>query len=306
MGWFKRKEEKPLYVDLVEDRIVFSFAGGVKGKIGETLDKPHFSDLIYPPEVEEAMELILEHLKLKDFNLLFGGVRGCGKTFSARMLACETGRPFVYMSGNMSKQKITEILLNAKPKSIILIDEIHGLRDSVAEIIYPAIQDNEIYIDGQRKELDVMFIGTTTEVQKLPAPLYDRFFLIEFEELSNSQLREIIIKKGCDLPSAKALLKFTNNFRVLDTLIKMIKLYGDVNLENTKKVFRIKKIDIVLGLSEIQKGYLKLLESGKMSLRSLSLQLNRSEDYIKSIETDLIKKNLVSVSSRGRELNDTK
>lgn len=273
-------------------------------KIGEVLASPRFEDVVYPFEVGEIMRLILGRLDVEDHNLLFGGVRGCGKTFSARMIACETKRPFVYMSGNMGKNKIIDILLNLKPRSIVLIDEIHGLRDSVAEIIYPAIQDSEIYVDGKRIELDCMFIGTTTEVQKLPPPLLDRFFLIEFDELEEQQLRDIIIKKGCDDASADALLKFTNNFRVLDGLVKMIKMYGSVNLDNTRKIFLIKKIDMDTGLSHVQTGYLKILRKGRLSLRSLSLQLNRSEDYIKSIETDLIRKGMVSVCSRGRELSE--
>ncbi len=272
-------------------------------EVGEIINFPKFNDLIYPSEIKEAMRLILNQLKGENFNLLFGGVRGTGKTFSAQMLASETQRPIVYMSGNMSKQKIIEILSNLKPQSIVLLDEIHGLRESVAEIIYPAIQDNELHLNGKRKKIDCCFIACTTEVSKIPAPLYDRFFLIEFEELESDQLKDILLKKGCDLPTACALLKFTNNIRVLNTLIKMIKLlYGDLNLVNTKKIFRIKRIDIDKGLSEIQEKYLKVLEDGKMSLRSLSLILNRSDDYVKTIESDLIKKRLVSVSSKGREL----
>ncbi len=86
-------------------------------------------------------------------------------------------------------------------------------------------------------------------------------------------------------------------------LIRMIGLYGDLNLQNTKKIFKIKRIDIDRGLSEIQKKYLSVLEDGKiLSLRSLALQLNRSDDYIKTIESDLLRKKLVVVSSRGRSL----
>ena len=72
--WFKKKEERPIFVSMVDKQLVFSFDGfeGTETeKIGETLNSPHFEDVIYPPEVEEAMKLILEHLKLKDFNLLF-------------------------------------------------------------------------------------------------------------------------------------------------------------------------------------------------------------------------------------------
>jgi len=276
-----------------------------KEKVGEILNSPYFEDLIFEDNFKETIKLILEKIKKERLNLLFYGTQGTGKTITAKMLACETRRPFIYINGNMTKTKITNLILNAKNNALVLIDEIHSLPEKVAEIIYPSIQDNEIYIDGERKELNLMFVGTTTEPELLPKPLIERFIQIEFSELSDDKMKEVLIKRGCSEEITNYLLNYTTNFRVLNNLLNMIKLYGRINKENLIKVFRLKKINLYSGLSDLQEKYLDILKNlKKASLRTLGLYLKKSENYIKyELEPDLIRKNYILITSRGRELN---
>jgi len=273
--------------------------------IGEIPLNPQFSDMVYEDNVSEAIKLILERIKGEDINLLFSGSAGTGKTSTAQMLSVETKRYFVYMTGSMAKKKIIDLLLSARENSIILIDEIHNLPEKIAEIIYPAIQDNEIYVEGEKRDLKLMFIGTTTEPERLPKPLISRFKIIEFEELSEEKLRLVLQKKGCSIEIADYLLNHTTNFRTINNLIDMIKLYGEINVENMSKAFRLKGINVQNGLSKVQDKYLEILKQyKKLGLRSLSLHLKRSEDYIKlEVEPDLIRKGFLNITSRGRELN---
>jgi Holliday junction resolvasome RuvABC ATP-dependent DNA helicase subunit len=273
--------------------------------IGEIAHGPYLKDMVYENNVKEAIELILTQIRRGlRLNLLIYGTQGTGKTSTGQMLSVETKRPFIYLTGSMETKKIKHTLLNAKPQSIVLIDEIHNLTEKVANIIYPAIQDNEIYHEGNRVKLnDLMFIGTTTEPEALPRPLLDRFKLIEFEDLSLEKLQELLNHKGCDDKVINHLLNHTSNIRIINNLLDMVKIYGEINEDNLIKVFRLKKINVTSGLSDVQERYLEVLrELEKASLRTLSLQLGRSEDYIKSIETDLIKKKLINVTSKGREL----
>ena len=272
---------------------------------GEILESPKFNDLIFEDELKSILKLILEKVKKENIDLLFSGSAGTGKTTTAKMIACETKKPFYYLTGSNSRRKIVDLLLNCEDNSIILIDEIHNLSEKVAEIIYPAIQDKEIYISGKRKKLNLMFIGTTTEPEKLPKPLRDRFKQIEFTELSEEKLKDLLIKKGCNNEVADYLINFSTNIRILNNLLDLIKLYGEINLTNLRKVFQIKKINLFSGLSELQEKYLNILkENKKMSLRSLSIYLRKSEDYIRNeIEPDLIRKGYINITSRGRELN---
>jgi Holliday junction resolvasome RuvABC ATP-dependent DNA helicase subunit len=196
-------------------------------------------------------------------------------------------------------------LLSAKKGSLVLIDEIHNIPEKVAEIIYPAIQDGEIYLEGKRKDVGhLMFVGTTTEPQDLPKPLRERFKQIELNEPDASMLKEILMKKGCTPQVAVNLLNFTHNLRILGSLLEMMGLFGEYDEKSLSQVFKLRKINISTGLSHLQENYMDILKKvGKMGLRTLALQLRKSEDYVKyEIEPDLIRKGLINITSRGREL----
>ena len=274
--------------------------------IGEIIFKPKFDDVVYSEKQKVFMQLILERLKQGERrNLLFSGMAGTGKTFSSKMIACETGKPFIYLNGAMSKRKIINLMRSAKDNAIILIDEIHNLPEKVAEIIYSAVEDNEIYDDGVRHLLKNMtFIGTTTEPERLPKPLQDRFMKIEFEEPDEETMQKILNKMGLDDKCVGLMINYTLNIRILKKLIEYMKLYGDLTEENLVKVFRLMKINIYNGLSDEQEKYVDYLKKiKKASLRNLSLVLRRSENYIKlEIEPDLIRKSMLIITSRGREL----
>ena len=274
---------------------------------GVMLDNPTFSDLVYSPEQKEFMLLALKQLNKGSINLLFSGFAGCGKTYSAKMLACESKKPFIAITGSMGKGKIIEMLRGAKQNSIILIDEIHNLSERVSEIIYPAIEYSELYIDGEVIELNnLSFIGTTTEPEKLPKPLLDRFFRIEFKEPERNILIQILDKQKINSDVVNILLNYTLNIRVINKLLKTAKLYGSVTKENILKVFDVMKINTKTGLSIEQEQYLAYLKSnGKSSLRNISLFMRRSESYIKEdIEAELIRKDMIYTTSRGREVKE--
>jgi len=277
-------------------------------KIGEILQYPKISDMIYKENIKEIMNLIIKKARKKRINLLLYGQQGTGKTTSAKMIACETNRPFIYINGNMTKKRIIDILLKAKENSIILVDEIHNISESIGEVIYPAIQDNEVYLDGKKIELELMFIATTTEPQELAKPLRDRFKEIELEELEKEQLKQVLKNKGCNDKVSDYLLNFTTNIRIINNLLEMINLYGDYTEENLIKVFRLKRINLYSGLSDIQEEYLKVVKRlKKVGCRIISLFLRKSEDYIKyEIEPDLIKKGYIIITSRGREISPDK
>jgi len=278
-------------------------------EVGEILNTPKFEDVVFNEKQANFMRLVLEKLKTERKNLLFSGQAGTGKTHSSKMIACETGKPFIYLNGAMSKRKIINLMLAAKKNAIILIDEIHNLPERVAEVIYSAIQDNEIYDEGERYQIkNISFIVTTTEPEKLPKPLLDRFMRIEFEEPNEETAKQILKKMGLDDKSISYMINYTLNIRVLKKIVEYMELYGDKNEENLMKVFRLMKINIYSGLSDEQEKYIDYLKSiGKASLRNLSLVLRRSENYIKlDIEPDLIRKGMILITSRGRELADFK
>jgi Holliday junction resolvasome RuvABC ATP-dependent DNA helicase subunit len=291
---------------IFQKRVVKTKPDEVIEPVGEIINFPKFEDMVYEENVKDAINLILTRIKSGKINILLYGSAGTGKTATAQMFAVETTRPFIYLTGTQGTKKILKMLINAKENAIALIDEIHNLPEKVAEIIYPAIQDGEIYSEGKKIKLkNIMFVGTTTEPEKLPKPLLDRFQMIEFEELSPEKMKEVLIKKGCDKYVVDYLLNFTSNFRIINNLLEMIKMYGEINEMNLRKVFRLKKINLYSGLSDYQEKYLDILKKSDkpVGLRTIGLQLMKGEDYIKyEIEPDLVRKKMIVVTSRGREL----
>ena len=294
--------------DVFQKRVVEIVSKPEKlSKVGEILSGPCFEDVVYSDKQKEFMKLALEKLrKGEKLNLLFSGYAGTGKTFSAKMCAFETQRPFVYLTGSLGKQKIIEMMTNLKDNCIILIDEIHNLGEKVSEIIYPAIEYGEIYLEGKRVILNnIIFIGTTTEPEKLPRPLQDRFMRIEFDEPDDILIKEILLKMSIPQELINYLVNFTTNIRILKKIISYIGMYGEIKMDNLVKVFRMMKINLYNGLSDEQEKYIEYLKKVKRtSVRNLSLVLRRSENYIKlDIESDLIRKGIIIITSKGREIN---
>lgn len=281
----------------------------IREKVGEYLISPKKEDVVLNPLMKETIDLVLNRARLKPINLLLFGGAGTGKTTIGKMFAVELSRPFVYLNGEMNVEKVREIMLNLKDNSLVLLDEIHNLREKVAEILYPAVQDGEIGDNGKIIYLNnVMFVGTTTEPERLPKPLLDRFKQIELSELGKEELKKVLIKKGCEEKSADILLNYSTNMRILNNLLDMCNLYGSPIEPNIVKVFRLKNINIYSGLSKLQEDYLSILKKSDkpIGLRLLCLKLGKSEDYLKlEVEGELIKKGMILVTSRGRQLSET-
>lgn len=294
---------------LVQTKDVYHFKESSESKeIGEMLASPRFSDMIYEDDIKEIIRLVINRARENPMNILLTGSAGTGKSSTAKLFAVELGRPFVYLNGQMGAKKIIEILTNVKENALVLFDEIHSWSVKSSEIIYPVIQDNELVTDGKIIDMkNLMFIACTTEPQEIPRPLRERFKQIELEELHGDKLSMLLEKKGCDFLTAEGILDYTSNIRIINNLLDMMDLYGCYSYNNLIKVFNLKKINIKTGLSALQEKYLEVLGKSEkpIGLRSLGLILKKSEDYIKNeIESDLIRKDLVSISGRGRTIPD--
>lgn len=276
---------------------------------GEEIKGLSFDSLIFPEDKKQFLKLIMQQMRIKPLDLLMFGHPGTGKTYTSKVLACELNKPFIYLNGQMNQKRIVEIILNAKDNALILIDEAHNLPDKVQETIYPAVEYREISDNGELKKVKetVSFILTTTELDEIPKPLQNRLLNIQFDEpdkelcikiLTNMQLSDDVIIN---------LIKYTQNIRKLKHLVKYMDLYGVRSFETLRNVFKMSGIDINSGLSFEQIKYLEYLKShDKASLRALSLYLRRSENYIKTeVEEDLVRKDLIIVSSRGRQVQSS-
>ena len=131
--------------------------------------------------------------------LLASGKAGVGKTAMARLIAQELGSWMIEMVPPFNIWTLSEAVQQLLDGDMLFIDEIHILANNGkrgAEILLKVLEDKTLYLpDGQVIELnDVTIIGATTDKDKLPQTILDRFKIKPyFQSYSPGDLARIAV-----------------------------------------------------------------------------------------------------------------
>src|SRR5438270_7198019 len=164
-------------------------------------------------KAREQLEIFIGAAKMRseamDHVLLFGPP-GLGKTTLSHIIANELGvnlrstsGPFIERAGDLAA-----LLTNLQPRDVLFVDEIHRLSPVVEEILYPAMEDNQIDImigegpAARSIKLDLppfTLIGATTRAGLLTSPLRDRFGIVQRLEFYSQDELAAIVRRSARL-----------------------------------------------------------------------------------------------------------
>ena len=248
-------------------------------------------------EISPLVDSLADDINL---NFLFRAPSGYGKTYLATCIVNflrfkQKNGTYQYHLGNITAYNPS--------KRIQIIDEVHLLKEP--ESIYPLIDSNRH-----------TFILCSNEYDELLEPLINRCFIFNFDYYSNIDLeilaRKFFIRKEKPLPNSYITMIINRsrlNPREVYLLCKRLYLVFRLDgvPENETELSEILNKNAGMsegGFTNLDLRYLEFLNlHGKASLNTLSTILRIPKTTIMGeIEPFLIRKGLITISSKGRML----
>ncbi len=262
-------------------------------------------------------------------HILFHGPPGLGKTTLSNVLANEMGVPIYTTSGPAIERQgdLAAILTNIDEKGILFIDEIHRLRKTIEEILYPAMEDKSIDIvlgkgpSARTLRLDLSsftIVGATTRISMLSAPLRSRFGIdLRLDYYSHEEITDLILSKANVLDTKidqdAALLiaqRARRTPRIAERLLKRVRDYAEVNndavitLNEAESALELLQVDS-RGLDITDRRLLSALvekfKGGPVGLSTLAASIDEDLSTVEEVyEPYLLREGFITRSPRGR------
>ena len=289
-----------------------------------------WDEYIGQESIKKNLQVFIKAAKMRNEHLdhiLFFGPPGLGKTTLAHIISNEMGANIKVVAAPMIEKSgdLAAILTNLQDGDILFIDEIHRLKSTIEEVLYPAMEDYRLDLvigsgpAAQTIKIDIekfTLIGATTRAGMLSNPLRDRFgmnFRLQF--YNDEELSKIIkiagekLNKPINDTSAIEIAKRSRGTpRIALRLLKRVRDFSDVageeiiTLKTTK--YGLNQLGVnENGFDELDLSYLKLLCQAKkpLGLSTIGAALSEDEETIEDvIEPFLLANGYVERTARGR------
>ena len=282
--------------------------------------------------VREQLGIYIEAARRRgealDHVLIFGPP-GLGKTTLSHVIANELGVNLRSTSGPVIERAgdLAALLTNLQPRDVLFIDEIHRLSPVVEEILYPAMEDNQIDImigegpAARSIKLEVKpftLIGATTRAGLLTSPLRDRFGIVQrLEFYTPDELAAIVRRSARILGIACAddgAVEIANRARgtprIANRLLRRVrdfaevKASGKITREVAMAAMEMLKVDAA-GFDALDRRLLGTIidhfDGGPVGVESLAAALSEERGTIEDVlEPYLIQQGFLMRTARGR------
>ena len=262
-------------------------------------------------------------------HVFLSGPPGLGKTTLAAILANEMGVEYQATSAPALEKTgdLVAILTNIGERNVFFIDEIHRLRPPVEELLYTAMEDNEIdVVVGQgpgARSIKIplppfTLVGATTKTGLVSGPLHSRFGITT--RLDYYEPREIaaivrrtagILQAELDGGAVRLLAQCSRGTpRVANRLVRRMRDFaqiwadGAISLDIVERGLGALEVD-ASGLDKLDREILNTIitryDGGPVGSETLAITVSEAVDTLEDVyEPYLIQRGFLQRTARGR------
>ena len=317
---------------MTETRLISAAANREDELLEASIRPQKLAEYLGQQAVREQLGIYIEAARRRgealDHVLIFGPP-GLGKTTLSHVIANELGVNLRTTSGPVIERAgdLAALLTNLQPRDVLFVDEIHRLSPVVEEILYPAMEDNQIDImigegpAARSIKLDLppfTLIGATTRAGLLTSPLRDRFGIVQRLEFYTPDELAAIVRRSAkilgiacaDDGATEIANRSRGTPRIANRLLRRVRDFAEVKANGriTRDVataaMEMLKVDGA-GFDALDRRLLGTIidhfDGGPVGVESLAAALSEERGTIEDVlEPYLIQQGFLMRTARGR------